>query len=121
MIETLTPRRSVTATQLQQLQDLGRDVAALESPMSERTATAVRAEIVRLTEALKLSPRQVGLPPDGAVGPEIHRIAARLADILRATPPQEHSALWASFGSSAREHLEMYRFAAEWAIAWWTS
>ena len=85
--------------------------------MPKRAALTGRTILVRLVETYKQSPRQNGQRASGTIIPEIDRIARNLARILRATATQEHSALWACFGSTARQHQEIFRVEAEEAIA----
>lgn len=110
-------RRTVSAGQLRQLLQLGTDAAVLLSAMPKRAALAVRVELVRLVEALKCSPRVVGLPQDEPTSLQTRRIAERVAEILRSTPDEEHSVIWACFAAAVRERQEMDEFVADWAVA----
>ena len=117
MTEILTQVRSVSTAQLRQIQQFGADTAILLSAMPALQALAVRVELVCLVEVFQKSSRQVALQTDETISPELTRIAEGLAQILRITPREEHSAMWACFCGVVREHLEVYEFVADWACA----
>lgn len=119
MTETMTrrPIRSLTAMQFRQLLQLGSEAAAVFSALPKREALAVRSEMVRLIDTLHMSSRLVRPPTDQVIGPEIRRVAERIAEMLRSTPGHEHSVVWACFTAAVRERQEMDEFAAAWVIA----
>jgi hypothetical protein len=113
----LKSHRSISAAQLRHLQELSGDTAELFSAVPKRAAVVLRLELIRLVEAFQIVPRMVGLSADYTFSPELRRIGEGIAGILRATPKQEHTVIWAFFAKAVHDRQARNEDAAEWAIA----
>jgi len=104
--------RALTAKDLRRLRRLGRDAALMLSAMPRKQALVVRAELVRVIDALRLTPRQTGLQQNDPLTPEIQRIAEQVARILRVTLAHEQGAIWSCLTAAMRERQTQIEDAA---------